>query len=85
MRQTAIAEAIRPDAAYLAFVRQRDPGGAWEHWVAHMGGRPIGGRIWALVAAGKADPFDALRKGARTEQAASVDPPAIADAGDGAP
>ena len=85
VRQIAIAEAIRPDAAYLAFVRERDPGGAWEHWVAHMGGRPIGGRIWALVAGGKADPFDALRKGARTEQAASVDPPAVADAGDGAP
>ena len=85
VRQIAIAEAIRPDAAYLAFVRQRDPGGAWEHWVTAMGGRPIGGRIWALVAAGKADPFDALRKGARTEQAASVDPPAVADAGDGAP
>ena len=50
-----------------------------------MGGRPIGGRIWALVATGKADPFDALRKGARTEQAASVDPPAIAHAGDGTP
>ena len=85
VRQTAIAEAIRPDAAYLSFVRQRDPGGAWEHWVTAMGGRPIAGRIWALVAAGKADPFDALRKGARTEQAASVDPPAVADAGDGAP
>ena len=65
VRQIAIAEAIRPDAAYLAFVRQRDPGGAWEHWVTAMGGRPIGGRIWALVAAGKADPFDALRKGAQ--------------------
>ena len=85
VRQIAIAEAIRPDASYLAFVRQRDPGGAWEHWVTAMGGRPIGGRIWALVATGKADPFDALRKGARTEQAAAVDPLAVADAGDGAP
>ena len=72
-RQTAIAEAIRPDAPYLSFVRQRDPAGAWDHWVANMGGRPIGRRIWALVAAGRADPFDALRKGARVDQADSVD------------
>ena len=79
VRQIAIAEAIRPDAAYLSFVRQRDPGGAWEHWVTEMGGRPIGGRIWALVAAGKADPFDALRKGARTEQAAAVDAETLPD------
>ena len=73
-RQTAIAETIRPDAAYLSFVRQRDPAGAWEHWIGTMGGRPIGERIWALVASGKADPFDALRKGARVGQASSVDP-----------
>ena len=72
-RQTAIAEAIRPDAAYLSYVRQRDPAGAWDHWVDNMGGAPIGERIWALVAAGKADPFDALRKGARVNQAAAVD------------
>ena len=84
LHQTAIAEMIRPDAAYLAFVRQCDPAGAWEYWVREMGGRPIGARIWALVAAGLADPFDALRKGARTEQAAGIDPAAI-PAGDGAP
>ena len=72
-RQTAIAEAIRPDAAYLSYVRQRDPAGAWDHWVDNMGGAPIGERIWALVAAGRADPFDALRKGARVNQAAAVD------------
>lgn len=77
-RQTAIAEAIRPDAPYLSYVRQRDPAGAWDHWVREMGGRPIGARIWALVAAGRADPFDALRKGARVDQAASVDPGALA-------
>ena len=81
-QQTAIAEMIRPDAPYLAFVRQRDPAGAWEHWVSAMGGKPIGERIWALVAAGHADPFDALRKGARTGQAASVGS-APATAGDG--
>ena len=81
VRQTAIAETIRPDAPYLSFVRQRDPAGAWDHWVSHMGGRPIGERIWALVAAGHADPFDALRKGARVDQAVSVDP-AAAEAGD---
>ena len=76
-RQTAIAETIRPDSRYLSYVRQRDPAGAWDHWVASMGGKPIGERIWALVAAGHADPFDALRKGARMGQAASVDPGAI--------
>ena len=84
-QQTAIAETIRPDAAYLAFVRQRDPAGAWDHWVNHMGGAPMGERIWALVAAGKADPFDALRKGARTVQAAAVDPDALSIGEEGAP
>ena len=84
-QQTAIAETIRPDAAYLAFVRQRDPAGAWEHWVREMGGMAIGERIWALVAAGRADPFDALRKGARVGQAASVDPDAVPDAGEAGP
>ena len=83
-RQIAIAEAIRPDAPYLSFVRQRDPAGAWEHWVSRMGGRPMGARIWALVAAGQADPFDALRKGARVDQAASVDPNALPAGEDGA-
>ena len=81
-QQTAIAETIRPDAAYLSFVRERDPAGAWDHWVSHMGGRPMGERIWALVAAGRADPFDALRKGARTGQAAAVDPDALPAAGE---
>ena len=83
-RQTAIAEAIRPDAAYLAFVRQRDPAGAWEHWVTHMGGKPLGERIWALVAAGCADPFDALRKGARVIQAEAVDASALPAPGEDA-
>ena len=83
-RQTAIAEAIRPDAAYLSFGRQRDPAGAWDHWVSEMGGVPIGERIWALVAAGHADPFDALRKGARVDQAASAGAHAAAGAGEGA-
>ena len=81
-QQTAIAETIRPDAAYLSFVRERDPAGAWDHWVSHMGGRPMGERIWALVAAGRADPFDALRKGARTGQAAAIDPDALPAAGE---
>ncbi len=84
-RQTAIAETIRPDAAYLSYVRQRDPAGAWDHWVSHMGGKPMGERIWALVAAGIADPFDALRKGARTVQAAAVDPDALSIGEEGAP
>ena len=37
IEQTAIAETIRPDAGYLAFVRDRDPLGAW----------PTGARRWA--------------------------------------
>ena len=46
----------------------------------------MGERIWALVAAGRADPFDALRKGARTGQAAAVDPDALpATGGEGTP
>jgi len=81
-RQTAIAEMIRPDAAYLAYVRDRDPAGAWEHWVTAMGGVPIGRRIWGLVAAGAVDPFDAMRKGARIEQATDIGPVAVSIAGD---
>ena len=73
-RQTAICEIVRPDAGYLAFVRDRDPAGAWSHWLSEMGGVPIGVRIWELVASGAADPFDAMRKGARIEQAAEVRP-----------
>ena len=72
VRQTAVAEMIRPDIEYLSFVRDRDPGGAWRYWLEHMGGVPIGTRIWKMVAAGDADPFDALIKGARIEQAAAV-------------
>ena len=42
IEQTAIAETIRPDAGYLAFVRDRDPLGAWAYWRQEMGGAPIG-------------------------------------------
>ena len=82
-RQTALCEIVRPDAGYLAFVRDRDPAGAWSHWLAEMGGVPIGVRIWELVATGAADPFDAMRKGARIEQAAEVRPAQIAVDRDG--
>ena len=64
-RQTAVAEMIRPDAGYLAFVRARDPAGAWDHWRRELGGVPIGDRIGDLVARGLADPLDAALKGAR--------------------
>ena len=80
-RQTAICEIVRPDAAYLAFVRARDPAGAWEHWTREMGGVPIGARIRDLVASGTVDPFDALRKGARIE--ADVGPREVPAARDG--
>ncbi len=42
IEQMAIAETIRPDAGYLAFVRDRDPLGAWVYWRQEMGGAPIG-------------------------------------------
>ena len=32
IEQTAIAETIRPDAGYLAFVRDRDRAGLWAYW-----------------------------------------------------
>ena len=72
IEQTAIAETIRPDAGYLAFVRDRDPLGAWAYWRQEMGGAPIGGKIWRLVADGAVDPFDALLKGAGTEHEAAA-------------
>ena len=65
--QTALAEMIRPDAAYLEFVRARDASGAWEHWVDKLGGVPLGDRIAGMVERGLADPFDAIRKGARLD------------------
>ena len=80
-RQTAICEIVRPDAGYLAFVRERDPAGAWSHWLTEMGGVPIGVRIWELVASGMADPFDAMRKGARIEQAADIRPTLVTAGG----
>ena len=79
--QTAIAETIRPDAAYLGFVRQGDPLGAWAYWRQEMGGVPIGVRIRAMVKAGSVDPFDALLKGGAGELEAQADP-VPADGGD---
>ncbi len=64
IRQSAIAEMIRPDAEYLSFVRAHDPAGAWADWTGRLGGVPLGTRIWAEVLNGAADPFDALFKGA---------------------
>ena len=80
IEQTAIAETIRPDAGYLAFVRDRDPLGAWAYWRQEMGGGPIGGKIWKLVAEGAVDPFDALLKGAGTEHEASASLTVVAEA-----
>ncbi len=62
--QTAVAEMIRPDAGYLDRVRERDPAGAQEHWIRELRGVPIGSQVAAMVRAGAADPFDAIRKGA---------------------
>ena len=80
IEQTAIAETIRPDAGYLAFVRDRDPLGAWAYWRQEMGGAPIGGKIWKLVAEGAVDPFDALLKGAGTEHEAAASLTVVAEA-----
>ena len=72
--QTAVAEAIRPDAGYLRFVRDGDPLGSWAYWRSEMGGVPIGVRIRAMVKAGTVDPFDALLKGGAGEHEAQADP-----------
>ena len=80
LEQTAIAETIRPDAGYLAFVRDCDPLGAWAYWRQEMGGAPIGGKIWKLVAEGAVDPFDALLKGAGTEHEAAASLTVVAEA-----
>ena len=71
--QTAVAEAIRPDAGYLRFVRAGDPLGAWAYWRHELGGVPIGVRIRAMVKAGSVDPFDALLKGGAGEHEAQAD------------
>lgn len=59
-----VAEIIRPDAAYMEFVRQADAHGAMEYWKEHLGGEDINDKMWKKVAVGAVDPFDALRKGA---------------------
>ena len=71
---------IRPDAGYLAFVRDCDPLGAWAYWRQEMGGGPIGGKIWKLVSEGAVDPFDALLKGAGTEHEAAASLTVVAEA-----
>ena len=69
--QTAVCETILPDAGYLAHVRERDAAAARAHWVDEMGGIPIGWRIWAEVAGGRCDPWDAIAKGASTDEVAA--------------
>ena len=66
--QTALAESIRPDDGYLDLVRRAEPGAARRHWTGELGGVPIGRKIWERVAQGRADPRDALLKGARPER-----------------
>ena len=65
--QTAVAETIKPDAGYLAEVRNRDAAAARAYWVDRLGGIPIGWKIWAEVAAGRCDPLDAIAKGASVD------------------
>ena len=67
--QQALAEMIQPDAGYLDFVRARDAAGAWNYWVEELQGTPLSDRILRMVSAGRADPWDALRKGARIRDA----------------
>ena len=54
--------------------------GAWAYWRQEMGGAPIGGKIWKLVAEGAVDPFDALLKGAGTEHEAAASLTVVAEA-----
>ena len=65
----AVAEWIVPDDGYLRFVREQDAIGAWNYWIDHMGGVPIGQKIWRAVAEGRVDPEDALFKGAEIGEA----------------
>ena len=65
--QTAVAETIKPDAGYLAHVRNRDAAEARAYWVDELGGIPIGWKMWAEVAAGRCDPLDAIAKGASVD------------------
>ena len=69
---SVVCEHIRPDVGYFDFVRAGDAGGAREYWLREMGGVPIGRHIWDAVGAGRCDPRDALRKGARREQIADA-------------
>ena len=80
-RPTVVAEMIRPDGRYLEFVRERNPIGAWEYWRSEMGGRPIGEKIWDLVRDGVVDPFDAMRKGAKVDEAKGAKLRVVADGG----
>ena len=66
--QTAVCETILPDPGYLGHVRARDAAAAYRYWVDEMGGIPIGWRIWAEVAAGRCDPWDAIGKGASIDE-----------------
>ncbi|MCY4592902.1 MAG: ATPase, T2SS/T4P/T4SS family [Alphaproteobacteria bacterium] len=60
----AVAEIIRPDTGYLAYVQARDPAGALRYWLEDLGGEPLAAQIWELVFRGLIDPTDAVRKGA---------------------
>ena len=72
---SVVCEHIRPDVGYFAFVRAGDAGGARDYWLNELGGIQIGQRIWAAVGAGRCDPRDALRKGARVAQIAGAADP----------
>ena len=68
----AMAEWIVPDERYLAFVGENDAIGAWKYWLDELGGVTVGTRIWRAVGDGMVDPFDALSKGARLDEADRV-------------
>ena len=68
----AFAEWIVPDEEYLGFVGAKDPIGAWSHWRGRMGGVTVGTKVWRSVADGMVDPFDALAKAARLDEAEEV-------------
>ena len=68
----AFAEWIVPDEGYLAFVHDNNALGAWRHWLSEMGGVTLGTKIWRSVSDGMVDPFDALAKGAKIQEASEV-------------
>lgn len=73
-RQKAIAEIIKPDETYLRHVQEKQTFNAYNYWLDPNGlaGRTISMKLSALALAGHIDPNDAVRKGAKFDDARAV-------------